>query len=163
MRCCEAWEPVGKCFDPISFECIDFRELSQIIASLTRENLAERAAGRGNLCWTQTEKTVPWRNADLDFVLAAPRNQCSAFTLLPTKTAIPWKTNMNQAGDYVSIGVQSLRHALKAKGTIIMKTFCHTFRKASDDIRWEIDRNEFDELMATKKGFRTASTDVRED
>ena len=21
MRCCEAWEPVGKCFDPTSFEC----------------------------------------------------------------------------------------------------------------------------------------------
>ena len=41
MRCCEAWDPVGKCFDPASFECIDFHGLSQIIASLTRENLAE--------------------------------------------------------------------------------------------------------------------------
>ena len=49
MRCCEAWEPVGKCFDPISFECIDFHGLSQIIASLTRENLTEREAEIGNL------------------------------------------------------------------------------------------------------------------
>ena len=49
MRCCEAWDPVGKCFDPISFECIDFHGLSQIIASLTRENLAEREAQIGNL------------------------------------------------------------------------------------------------------------------
>ena len=56
IRCCEAWEPSGKCFDPISFECIDFHGLSQIIASLTRENLAEREAEIGNLSWTQTEK-----------------------------------------------------------------------------------------------------------
>ena len=39
MRCCEAWEPVGKCFDPISFECSDFHRLSQINASVTRETL----------------------------------------------------------------------------------------------------------------------------
>ena len=56
MRCCEAWEPVGKCFDPISFECIDFHGLSQITASPTRENPAEREAEIGNLPWTQTEK-----------------------------------------------------------------------------------------------------------
>ena len=41
MRCCAAWEPVGKCFDQCSFECIDFYGLSQIIASLTRERIAE--------------------------------------------------------------------------------------------------------------------------
>ena len=41
MRCCEAWKPIGTCFEPISLECIDFQRLSQIIANLTRENLAE--------------------------------------------------------------------------------------------------------------------------
>ena len=56
MRCGEALELVGKCFDPISFECIDFRGISQIIASLTRKNLADREAEIGNLRWTQTEK-----------------------------------------------------------------------------------------------------------
>ena len=56
MRCCEAWKPVGKCFDPISFECTDFQVLSQILANLTRENLAEREAEIKNLPWTQTEK-----------------------------------------------------------------------------------------------------------
>ena len=44
MRCCEAWKPIENCFDPISFECVDFQRLSQIIANLTRENLAEREA-----------------------------------------------------------------------------------------------------------------------
>ena len=41
MHCSEAWEPVGKCFDKCSFQCIDFDGLSQIIASVTRESIAE--------------------------------------------------------------------------------------------------------------------------
>ena len=56
MRCCEAWEPGGKCFEPVSFECTDFQELSQIIANLNRESLAEREAEMRNFPWTQTEK-----------------------------------------------------------------------------------------------------------
>ena len=56
MRCCEAWKPVEDCFDTSSFECVDFQRLSQIIANLTRETLAEREAEITNLAWTQTEK-----------------------------------------------------------------------------------------------------------
>ena len=56
MRCCDAWEPVGKCFEPISFKCTDFQELSQIIANLNRESPAEREAEIRNFPWTQTEK-----------------------------------------------------------------------------------------------------------
>ena len=55
-RCCEAWEPVGKCFEPISCESTDFDELSEIIANLNRERLAEREAETRNFPWTQTEK-----------------------------------------------------------------------------------------------------------
>ena len=150
MRRCEAWEPVGKCFDPISFECIDFQGVSHIFACLTRENLAQREAEIRNLSWRQTEKDNAFRNADLDFALGAPRNQCSAFMLLPMKTAIPWKTKMNQAGDYeywcaiFQARVEGQRH----------HHYENTLRyvqKARDDIRWEIDRNEFDELLDTKK------------
>ena len=53
MRCCEAWKPVEDCFDTLSFECIDFQRLTQIIANLTRESLAEREAEITNLPWTQ--------------------------------------------------------------------------------------------------------------
>ena len=56
MRCCAAWEPVGKCFGQCSFECVDFHGLSQIVASLTRERIAEREAAAHNLLWTHTEK-----------------------------------------------------------------------------------------------------------
>ena len=31
VRCCEAWEPAGKCFKPISFECTDFRGLMKVL------------------------------------------------------------------------------------------------------------------------------------
>ena len=58
MRCCEAWEPIEDCFDSSSFECIDFQRLSQIIANLTRENLAEREGEITNLPWTQTAKNT---------------------------------------------------------------------------------------------------------
>ena len=54
MRCCEAWKPIEKCFDPISLECVDFQRLSQIIANLTRETLEEREAEITHLTWTQT-------------------------------------------------------------------------------------------------------------
>ena len=56
MHCFEAWEPFGECFDQCSFECVDFHGLSQIIASLTRERIAEREAEIHSLPWSQTEK-----------------------------------------------------------------------------------------------------------
>ena len=52
MRCCEAWKLIEDCFDTFSFECVDFQRLSQIIANLTRENLAEREAEITKLPWT---------------------------------------------------------------------------------------------------------------
>ena len=55
-RCCEARKPVEGCFDTSSFECVDFQRLSQIIANLTCETLAEREAEITILPWTQTEK-----------------------------------------------------------------------------------------------------------
>ena len=33
MRCCEAWNPTENCFDILSFECIDFQRISQILLS----------------------------------------------------------------------------------------------------------------------------------
>ena len=56
VRCCEAWTPIENCVDPISFECVDFQRLSQIIANLTRENHAEREAEVRNLPWTQNRE-----------------------------------------------------------------------------------------------------------
>ena len=56
MHCYEAWELVGKCFEQCFFQTIDFRGLSQTLASLMRERIAERAAEICNLLWTRAEK-----------------------------------------------------------------------------------------------------------
>ena len=34
MRCCEAWQPVEDCFDPISFECDDFQDSARSLRTL---------------------------------------------------------------------------------------------------------------------------------
>ena len=44
MHCCEAWDPVGQCFDDTSFQCTNFHGRSHIVTSLARENIAEREA-----------------------------------------------------------------------------------------------------------------------
>ena len=56
MHCCAACGPVGQYLTTISFECANFHGLSQIIASLTRENIGEWEAAMHDLPWTQTEK-----------------------------------------------------------------------------------------------------------
>ena len=60
----------------------------------------------------------------------------------------PLKTKMDQAGDYVIIGVQFFRHAPKVRDITNVKLSQDFVQKAPDDIRWII---EFDELMVTKK------------
>ena len=87
MRCCEAWKLVEDCFDTSSFECVDFQRLSQIIASLTRENLEASEAEITNLPWTQTEKDTAlarcrggqraWRNKKPVLSLSAVRPSLS--------------------------------------------------------------------------------------
>ena len=56
MRCCDVWKPIEDCFDTSSSECVDFWTLSQIIANIARETIAERESEITNLLWTQTEK-----------------------------------------------------------------------------------------------------------
>ena len=98
MRCCEAWEPVGKCFDPISFECIDFHGLSQIIASLTRENLTEREAEIGNLFWTQTEEDSALAKCRIGLRPGRSKTPMLFLHAVTDEDVHPWKTKMNQAG-----------------------------------------------------------------
>ena len=128
-HCCEAWEPVGKCFDQCSFEYTDFHGLSQIIESLTRDGIAER---EGEICnpWTQTEKRqclgeVQARSSRLALQEAnalSPRG-------LPMKTVTFWEMKTSRAGGYVNIGARSLRRVSKASGTIAMRLSCDTFRR----------------------------------
>ena len=121
IHCCEAWEPVWQCFDQNSFECIDFHELSQIIASLARERLSEEKLKSTIFIGHRRKRTTPLQSADLVFALGAQRNRCFVSTQLPMKMVTLWKMKMNQAGDYVNIGARFSKHALKARGTIALK------------------------------------------
>ena len=131
MLCLEAWEPVGKCFDRNLFECIDFHGLSQIIASLTRERLAEREAEICNFPWTQTEKDDALGKCRLG--LRAWRSKKSMLCLhaVTHEDGHPLE-NEHESGmaeGYVNIGIQISKDALKAKGTIAMRLSCGTSRK----------------------------------
>ena len=77
MRCCAAWELVGKCFDQCPFECTDLHGLSQIIAALTRERIADKEAEIHNLPWTQTRLVDPRVTLALQFWSVFP-----VFTIL---------------------------------------------------------------------------------
>ena len=56
MRCCEAWEPVGQCFDSITFVRTKFRGFSQIVVRFTRVSIAQREEAVRDVPWTQIEK-----------------------------------------------------------------------------------------------------------
>ena len=80
-----------------------------------------------NLSWTHTDKTTPWRNADLAFALGAPKKPMLCLHAITDATLTKMKGN--RAGGYVNIGVRSLKRALKARSTIAMKLSCGTFRR----------------------------------
>ena len=125
MHCCEAWEPVGKCFDQCSFECIDFHGLTQIIASLTRERIADREAEIRDLPWTQTEKGNAL--AKCRFGLRAWRTK----KLMLCLHAVTDEENEDESG-------RRLREHWRT-------VFEARVQKGPDDV------GEFDELLATKK------------
>ena len=138
MGCCEAWKPIENCFDPISFECIDFHRLSQIIANLTRENFSKREAEITNLLWTQTEK---------DSALARCRVGQRAWRAKKPVT--------DEDGHPLENEDESGRRLCKYWGTIFQarvegpkphqyENILRYVQKAPDDIRWTIDRTEFD-------------------
>ena len=142
MRCCEAWEPVGKCFDPNFFECIDFHGLSQIVASLTRENLTEREAEIRNLYWAKCRLGLrAWRAKKPMLCLHAV-----------TDEDVHPLVNEDESGRRICEYWSTIFQArVECQRHHHYEDILQYVQKAPDDIRWEIDKNEFDELMAAKK------------
>ena len=93
---------------------VDFQRLSQIIANLTRENLAEREAEITNLPWTQRERQCFGQMQNWTNVHGVTKNQCFLSVLSLMKRAIPLKTKMNLEEDFVSIGEPFSKHVVKA-------------------------------------------------
>ena len=153
MHCCGAWEPVGKCFDQCSFECIEFHGLSQIIASLTRERIAEREAGH-------RRKKTALAKCRLGLLAWRAKKPMLCLHAVTDEDVTRWK---NEAGKIFEARVEGEQHSCHV-------TILQYVQTAPDDFRWQMDRHEFDEMIATKRnllqvqmGFRSAFTDVRED
>ena len=68
-------------------------------------------------------------------------------TLSLVKRAIHWKTKMNQVEGFVNIGEPFSKHVSKAEASPVSRFV----QKAPDDIRWTINRTDFNELIAVKK------------
>ena len=112
----------------------------------------QREAQISNLRWTQTEKDNAlakcrlglraWRSKKPLLCLHAVADEdCHLLENEDESGRRLWGT-MFQAG------IEGKRHHCH-------ETILQYVQKAPDDIRWKIDRNEFDELTATKKRVRS--------
>ena len=152
MHCCEAWEPVGKCFDRCSFECIANHGRSQIIVSFTPERIAEREAQIQNLLWTQAEKDDALAKCRLGLRAWRSKKPMLCLHAVTDEDGHPLE-NGDESGRRVICDFWSTIFQARNEG--VRHHHCETVlryvQKALDDIRWEIDRNESDELMAVRK------------
>ena len=80
-----------------------------------------------NLSWTQTDKNNALAKCRLG--LRPWRTKKPMLCLHAITDATLTKKKGNRAGNYVNIGVRSLKRALEARDTIAMKLSCGTFRK----------------------------------
>ena len=80
-----------------------------------------------------------------------PKNPCFVLMLSLMKTITPWKTKMNQEEGPVSTGVPFFQARVEGPRHHQYESILRYVQKAPDDIRWTIDRTEFNELVAVKK------------
>ena len=147
MRCCEARKPIEDCFDTLSFECNDFQRLSQIFASLTRENFATRETEVSSLPCTQTEQ---------DIALARCRSSQRAWR--NKKPVLTLSAVTDEEGHTLENEDESGRRLCEYWGTIFQarvegprhhqhEEILRLVQQVPDDISWTIDQAEFDDLL----------------
>ena len=132
-------KPIGNCLDPISFECVDFQRLSQIIAF--------REAEITNLPRTQTEKGTALAGCIGGQRDGVTRKPCYLSVLSLTKRTIPWKTKMNQEEDYVSVGEPFFQARVEGPRHHQHEGILRYVQQALEDIRWTIDKTECDDSL----------------
>ena len=108
---------------------LTFQWLSQIIANLTSENLAEREAESTNLPWTQTEKNNEPATCRVGQRACRAKKPVSCLNAFTDEDCTPWKTKMNQEDGFVRIGGPFFKPASRARGMTSTKTSCGMFRK----------------------------------
>ena len=170
MRCCEAWKPIENCFDPNSFECVDFQRLSQIIANLSRQNLAERESETTNLSWTQTEKDNALARCRIGQRACAQKKPVLCLSAVTDEGGHPLE-NEDESGRRLRENWRSIFDSrVEGPRHHQYEDISRCVWKAPDDIHWTIDRTEFNELLPGRKiphltpiELNMALTDVRGD
>ena len=114
MRCCEAWKPMKDCFDTLSFDCIDFQRLGQIITSLTCENLEAREAEVSTLPRTQTEKDIALARCRSGQRAWCNKKPVLTFSVVTDEEGHPKRMKMNLEQGFVNTGEPFSKHAQKA-------------------------------------------------
>ena len=151
MRCCEAWKPIENCFDPISFECTDFQGLSQIMVNLIRESLAEREAETRNLPWTQTEKDNALAKCRLGLRAWRAKKPMFCLHAVTDDDGHPLENEDESGRRLCEYWGSTFQARAEGPRHHQFEHLLQYVQKAPDDIRWTIDRTEFDELIALKK------------
>ena len=97
------------------------------------------------------KKTLLQPDAEVDNVLGVTRNLCFLIALSLMNKAIPWKTKMIQEEGFMSIGRSIFQARVEGPRHHQHEDILRFVQKAPDDVRWTIDRTEFDGLLALKK------------
>ena len=150
MHCCAAWEPVGQCFDKYSSECTNYHGLSQIIASLTRESIAERAAAVHNLPWTQTEKDNALAKCRLSLRAWVPKKPMLCLHAITDEDGCPLGDEDESGTRLCTQWCRIFESRTEDERHHADETILEFVQKAPEDIQWTIGKQEFDEMIATK-------------
>ena len=162
MRCCEAWKPVANCFDPMSFECADLQRLGQIIANVTRASLAERVAEIANLPWTQTEKDNALARCRIGQRAWRTKKPVLCLSAVTDEDGHPLETEDESGRRLCEYWGSIFQARVKGPRHHQNENILRYVQEALDDIRWTIDRTEFDILHLVPMGFHMGLADVRE-
>ena len=151
MHFCEASEPVGKCFGPFSFECIVFHGLCQIFASLPRERFAEREAEVRNFPWRRTEKDNASAKCRLGLHAWRTKKPILSLHAVTDGNGHPLENEDESGRRLCEYWSKIFEARVPGEQHHCYETILEYVQKTPDDIRWETDKNEFDELLATKE------------
>ena len=140
-----------KCFDPISFECTDFHGLSQIIANFTRENLAEREAEIGNLPWTQTEEDHAMAKCRLGLGAWHANRPMLFLHAVTDEDGHPLENEDESGRRLCEYWCSIFQARVEGPRHHQYEDILRFVQKAPGDIRWTIEKTEFDEHISMKK------------
>ena len=135
-----------------STEWADFRGLSQTVASLTWENLAEREAEVGNLP-LDADRDNAMAKCKLGLRAWRAKRPMHCLHGIMNEDGHPLENEDESGGRLCDFGCTTFQARAEGARQHQYENILQYVQKAPDDIRWVIDQNEVDELMAAQKEF----------